>query len=876
MLRRAPSGQVRELPFGHDEALQQKLHELRGLLEAHDTSEFGQLQLASCLHACAWRRTTALQDANGAIDALLPLIGASNLSVRAEALRTTWNLTSSDDGAADFVLVGGLPLLAATLVAADEMARLALTNAQQHSRSSSSSSGDATMSPGQALSTAYALLEAAIATARNLAVDAVVAQQLAKMSGIVPAMARLVDGDRCTSTPGSSKALLAAVSVGRVAAIRRDAAMVLWQLSCDPIQGPRQLQAVELQKQLPALLRLVTSSATELGDDADAQEAADNRYAWKRSARLTGGGVQNLVLTALSDGDHPMPSVKPVATTAADGNAPAAAAPAAPMSTPSPDVEVSDVLRVAYDEAFDAAVAARDEVEAQHALVGVACNLACDEACAEALLDAGLVHALMPWLPPNVDATKVDVLVPVKCIELAVMRRRRLAAKMALAGAVPPVLAVLRSEASVPERGRPRQHAPSLLPAARALWHMAHTHRGLNVLVREGGLSTLITLQQRMLKQALRAQLLELTCAVLDNACTTMRSEAAVQFAAESKAWLAGASAAHAQLDEASDAVHSASSPGSLTMLDDKSAESQEAAMDAGKIGNAMPAPAERLTARVFGSSLRDLHTMLCPLLAPSTSNEQTMAGRSLRLLRIALTHLASGALPPDTPHPWHEAAGPPPALLSFLNGPHGEMHADACACIGLLAMSERQIPPLVEVGAVEAVLARIPPLGGSAVVGGTDLSPLTASCGLAPKRSLPPWRAAEETALERREELRLQALSALRQLIICAPPGSASDVANRAVTAGAARTLVTQIVGHEGTQASLLARGEAALALDTLCERSRACEMEVFRMGATASLTDAVTAVLQSTHAGARGIDPRREALTPWAIEKNEPFETW
>ena len=61
---------------------------------------------------------------------------------------------------------------------------------------------------------------------------------------------------------------------------------------------------------------------------------------------------------------------------------------------------------------------------------------------------------------------------------------------------------------------------------------------------------------------------------------------------------------------------------------------------------------------------------------------------------------------------------------------------------------------------------------------------------------------------------------------------------------------------------------GEAALCLDALVEHSRACELAVFELGASAPLTSVLADVLR-TRAAVAGADPRRDALLPWAMEQ-------
>ena len=135
----------------------------------------------------------------------------------------------------------------------------------------------------------------------------------------------------------------------------------------------------------------------------------------------------------------------------------------------------------------------------------------------------------------------------------------------------------------------------------------------------------------------------------------------------------------------------------------------------------------------------------------------------------------------------------------------------------------------------------------------------------------------------DKREELRLQALAALRQLITRAPEcsggggggGGAADAAARVVAHEGAHILVSQLTaGHAGL-ISPLSVGEAALALDAVCERSSVAESQVFRLNASAPLADAVADVLRTRRGGA-GLDPKREAATPWALEQSEAFDRW
>ena len=80
--------------------------------------------------------------------------------------------------------------------------------------------------------------------------------------------------------------------------------------------------------------------------------------------------------------------------------------------------------------------------------------------------------------------------------------------------------------------------------------------------------------------------------------------------------------------------------------------------------------------------------------------------------MRVALTHLTSGGLPPGTPNPWRDAPAPPAALLALLGGSTVAAHTDACACAGLLAASSPEhAVRLVDDGVLELPLPLIPTL---------------------------------------------------------------------------------------------------------------------------------------------------------------------
>ena len=61
---------------------------------------------------------------------------------------------------------------------------------------------------------------------------------------------------------------------------------------------------------------------------------------------------------------------------------------------------IEETFAAAYEEELENAIARADALEARRALVSTACNLVCDEKGAEVLLEAGLIQALLPWLPP--------------------------------------------------------------------------------------------------------------------------------------------------------------------------------------------------------------------------------------------------------------------------------------------------------------------------------------------------------------------------------------------------------------------------------------------------------------------------------------------
>ena len=176
----------------------------------------------------------------------------------------------------------------------------------------------------------------------------------------------------------------------------------------------------------------------------------------------------------------------------------------------------------------------------------------------------------------------------------------------------------------------------------------------------------------------------------------------------------------------------------------------------------------------------------------------------------------------------------------------------------------------LVADGALEALVARLPPV------------PSEARPHAHPRRALPPWRADEVSVHEAREEMRLQALAALRQLLTSCgahPSPAAAAAAARMEGAGGGRALVAHLLAGEKGLIAPVAAGEAALGLDALVEHSRACELEVFRLGASAPLAEAVAGVLRTGGGGGarpqqRASDPRRMAASPWAAEQAEPHE--
>ena len=234
--------------------------------------------------------------------------------------------------------------------------------------------------------------------------------------------------------------------------------------------------------------------------------------------------------------------------------------------------------------------------------------------------------------------------------------------------------------------------------------------------------------------------------------------------------------------------------------------------------------------------------------------------------------------LPVDFPNPWFDAAKPPGlrGLIAALIGQHASIHRDACACIGLLSTCDKhaaafrsEVMPRSDDGVIEVLLSLIPPLPNP----DAKASPIVEGAA-APKRGLPPWRADEVTAVARREELRLQALAALRQLITRTPSAEeAADTASRLLAAGGVRVLVAQILAAESI--STFAVGEAALTLDAVVEASSEAELEVFRLAASAPLAEAVTEVLRTRNCLGASSDPRREATPPWSLEANgEPSE--
>ena len=797
-----------------------------------------------------------------------------------------WNVAVTADGAADVVLAGGVQALSEALISSDADASAALADMQQ-GRNRRDTGGS--MEPELLLAASRTLLEAAVATARNLSVDASVAFQLAAQPGILPVLLRMLQTERSVfKTVFAEVPVSIPHGVGRLASMRRDAALILWQISGDAIRGSPLLLSSGLASSLPPLLQLRTPPNDDDGNDDD--NAATTR---------TTASVPTALALGVSD-EHR--------------------------------------AKVAFAEAYEHAVAETEENEAQQALVKLACNLACDEGGAEQLLEAALIPALTPWLLPNLAPSHSDTLIPLKCIELACACRRRLAAKAALAGAVSPCLAVLTDESTEGKRSGSQRLPLSLIPACRALWHMAHTRPGLGAIVRAPwSLATFLALQQRSIKQTMRLELLELSCAVLDSLCATKRSEGRLKKAAERQAWLSAASAARTELNAASPSTNMAdvaalaigtpmapSSPLGQRLLgaiparacapdDTEPSYQQRAASAAARNGDAMPAELKvPLADRLFYGSVREVERVTAGLLSTQPANpsrqQLELPSRALRLMRIALSHLVSGELPPSTPNPWHTADDVPSALVSLLGGTRVTVYADACSCIGLLAMSGKHLSMLVRDGAVEALHACVPPLATASVIsgGGSAHSPFACfgaaaeaasaavlqagdpklaqiakqQLDLVTRRSLPPWRADEASAAEKREEIRLQSLAALRQLVLRAstsntgcPHGTSADVAARLVAIGAARTLIAQVLGGRIGLVSPIAVGEAALTLDALVELSHTCELDVFETGASASLADAVADVLR-TRAGTETGDPRRDAASPWASEVAEAFQ--
>ena len=105
------------------------------------------------------------------------------------------------------------------------------------------------------------VLEAASASARNLCVDERMCRQFTSQPGVLPALVRLLDAPSLPqSGPAKDGALL---SIGRLNAMRRDAALILWKLSGDPSIGTRMLLTSGMCKRLPSMLRLVTPPPPE-------------------------------------------------------------------------------------------------------------------------------------------------------------------------------------------------------------------------------------------------------------------------------------------------------------------------------------------------------------------------------------------------------------------------------------------------------------------------------------------------------------------------------------------------------------------------------------------------------------------------------------
>ena len=720
-----------------DEAELKSLERSKALAALLSDGGLSDHALARKLHIAAWHQADAFTAQ--AAYALFRCAESPNLNTRADALRALWQLTANATGARLLASAGVSYMLSEALAAILE----------------SCSAWPCTSEISAEQSAVLAHLEACVAAVRNLCAWDRTHAAVVSEEGILHGLVRVIELD------------LAAVErrarARPSAATRRDALLVLWKLSADAKATHIHLLCdLGVPSKVPSLLRAMPPplmSEEERGGSSTA------------GTRVVADQLTDRAYDAADDDED--------------------------ASRPSRNEREGDELSEFGSEAEAEAAEAEADASCGHAALALACNLACDEGAARDMLDAGIVHALLPALPPALPLSSTAVRLPLQTLRnVCLVNGRRLAKGAFKAGALPPVMAVMagagahEQPAGLTAGGAlPRALSPALVHASWSLRALAGTSEGLEACVRGGVLlPRLLCIIERCasvppsaappVPPSVCAILLETTCLCLDATLADEAERHASDCAAERSAWRrrvpAGADRLDRLLARAAEAADEAAADEAAA---DEAAAVDEAADEGIHRRLASASPVDVLGAELVretaaavlsdqarapnyqffykppppsaepadvASLLPCLHRLTMSLVGGAHGGAPPAAvvvAHALRLLRVCLAHYAAEPPPPpSTPHPWHDAAASAPLgarLLAMLGDDDAaECHHDAAACVGLLAMHAPLAVALVDAGAIEAVVARMPP---------------------PPKHFAPEARVASP---------RLQLLAALRQLL--------------------------------------------------------------------------------------------------------------
>jgi len=401
-----------------------------------------------------------------------------------------------------------------------------------------------------------------------------------------------------------------------------------------------------------------------------------------------------------------------------------------------------------------------------------------------------------------------------RCLENICTTRPRFARECVLDGGIEPLVGILRRESQVTGF---KKLPDALGHAVRALLYAAATPAGLLALLRNQALLVTLVLQRRMLTRTVRCDLLEMMILILEG-----------------------------------------SHPGSRYPCSEE--------------------------------TLEELADQLRVMLDPSHNLSIDVTQRVLRALRIALTQL------PLPPNPVIESAMHAPLLHMLTSDERADeeddngikptaeaikkakqMHHDAAACVGLLSFDEETAFLFVDHGAIEALVHLLPDSRDDA-----RLRRAMARSGVTPqevqieptRRLLPLWRHSEIRAAEERYDLRLQAMAALRQIVVrCSDDDACIKECVRL-------DLVRRLVAELDTAPHRQLRCEVAIVLDAMVECSGRLASQLAEQGGTYAVANAlleIEAPAPKQHPMIDNPDLRKSYITPWAMEDAEPHGcTW